>query len=327
MVPSRLPALSRLLARCANIYGIFAVGAGLGVLCSLAAPVLPNSPSTGRWLIELGAHWAWPASLVSLLVAARGRGWVRRIGAVSAALGLASLAHAYTPLDAPAPNATQLHVATANALISNLEIDKVIGWVRERNADVVMVQEVSPALAAALDVLPEYPYRKVIGRVDGFGIALLSKHPLKDIAVLDAAPHTPAIEATMTWQGHDIALIAAHPLPPVSHMLYLRRDVRLEELAHRLKARGVPAIIAGDFNATPWSAGVRVMEDQGLRRANALTPTWPAQLGPLALIPIDQIMVSKEWRVASRKRGPNIGSDHYPVEVSLIYRDAAGEKK
>jgi endonuclease/exonuclease/phosphatase (EEP) superfamily protein YafD len=68
--------------------------------------------------------------------------------------------------------------------------------------------------------------------------------------------------------------------------------------------------MAGDFNATPWSAGLDVVQKEGLVRATSLAPTWPAHLPVPAVIPIDHVVVSRHWVVTENRRGPNIGSDH-----------------
>lgn len=318
MTSPRVSVLSKALSAGSRSYVVCAAGASAAVLCALAAPTLPYSTSAVRWLVELGGHWVWPATAMTLLTAWRGRGWVRGMSAAAACTGIVALALAHSPVSAGAPDAPRLRIASSNVFIGNKDASKLLlPWIAERKPDVLMVQEVSPAMAAELEKLADYPHRMVVGRVDGFGIALLSKHPLANVHLIPGEGDTPAIGATMTWQGKEVELVAAHPLPPITAPLYARRNHRLAQLADGLAQSGKPAIIAGDFNATPWSSGVKVVEERGLRRATSLVPTWPAQLGPLALIPIDQVMVSKQWDVVARQRGPNVGSDHFPVEVDL----------
>jgi endonuclease/exonuclease/phosphatase (EEP) superfamily protein YafD len=94
----------------------------------------------------------------------------------------------------------------------------------------------------------------------------------------------------------------------------------LADHAAALVATGRPALLAGDFNATPWSAGVSVIQDAGLVRATSLAPTWPAHAVVPAVIPIDYVTVSKHWGVLSNGRGPDIGSDHYPVMTTVYLK-------
>jgi endonuclease/exonuclease/phosphatase (EEP) superfamily protein YafD len=87
-------------------------------------------------------------------------------------------------------------------------------------------------------------------------------------------------------------------------------------------------ILAGDFNSTPWSFARR-REDRELgliRRTRALF-TWPAaklshnRLPALfPILPIDHVYAGPEWATVSVTRGPALGSDHYPVVVTLAPR-------
>lgn len=84
-------------------------------------------------------------------------------------------------------------------------------------------------------------------------------------------------------------------------------------------------IVAGDFNSTPWSFARRA-EDANLgliRRTRALF-TWPAEqvshnrLPAVApLLPIDHVYAGPGWQTVRVERGPKLGSDHYPVVVTL----------
>jgi len=85
------------------------------------------------------------------------------------------------------------------------------------------------------------------------------------------------------------------------------------------------AIVAGDFNSTPWSYDLRRL-DRSLpvtRRTRAVF-SWPAARVshnrfpiPVPLLPIDQVYAGSAWKTVKVERGPNLGSDHYPVVVTL----------
>jgi endonuclease/exonuclease/phosphatase (EEP) superfamily protein YafD len=86
--------------------------------------------------------------------------------------------------------------------------------------------------------------------------------------------------------------------------------------------RALPAdttILSGDFNSTPWSF-VRRSEDRsfGLIRRTRAVFSWPANRGlPVPILPIDHIYAGAGWATVEVERGPNLGSDHYPVVVTL----------
>jgi endonuclease/exonuclease/phosphatase (EEP) superfamily protein YafD len=94
----------------------------------------------------------------------------------------------------------------------------------------------------------------------------------------------------------------------------------LEEAIAVSKKLGALDIVAGDFNATPWATDLRRFDASvPLARHTRWLPTWPATLasfelkGLVPIAPIDHIYAGKSWRLVDIKRGPDIGSDHYPV--------------
>ena len=85
-------------------------------------------------------------------------------------------------------------------------------------------------------------------------------------------------------------------------------------------------ILAGDFNLTPWSfALTRLDHGLGLERRDRAIPSWPAkrpvagvQLTTPAILPIDHVYAGLRWRTVAIRRGPNMGSDHYPLIVDFV---------
>jgi endonuclease/exonuclease/phosphatase (EEP) superfamily protein YafD len=94
----------------------------------------------------------------------------------------------------------------------------------------------------------------------------------------------------------------------------------LEEAIAVSKKLGALDIVAGDFNATPWGAALRHFDaNVPIARRTRWLATWPATLanwdvkGLMPIAPIDHIYAGESWRVVDVERGPDIGSDHYPV--------------
>jgi endonuclease/exonuclease/phosphatase (EEP) superfamily protein YafD len=79
-------------------------------------------------------------------------------------------------------------------------------------------------------------------------------------------------------------------------------------------------IAAGDFNATAWSPHFQdLVAAGGLRNAiqgHGYVATWPTWFWP-ALIPIDHVLVKGPLAATPLRRGPGIGSDHYPLIADL----------
>jgi endonuclease/exonuclease/phosphatase (EEP) superfamily protein YafD len=105
-----------------------------------------------------------------------------------------------------------------------------------------------------------------------------------------------------------------------------RQQVQSERLAKAIDGfNNKSLIIAGDFNSTPWSCSLRRQDARfGLiRRTHALF-SWPAAPfshrrinSPLPFLPIDHVYAGADWRTVEVRRGPKLGSDHYPVVVTL----------
>ena len=84
-------------------------------------------------------------------------------------------------------------------------------------------------------------------------------------------------------------------------------------------------IVSGDFNSTPWSFSLRRQDRLfGLERRTRALASWPAGRFsrlrismPFPVLPIDHVYAGDGWRTVSVKRGPKLGSDHYPVVVTL----------
>lgn len=297
-------------------------GSFVGSLCALGAPLYPWTEGYIRLFADLASHFVWPYLGLALLIAAIGKRAARWLSVATALVcGYVLTASAFpgVPQVGSASASRHLKVLSANVHVENKAPERLLSLVTDRQPDIIFLQEVSPTWAHALEGLAGYPYRKVVVRGDSFGIALLSKHPLENITVLDEAQYDiPTIGATMLWEGQRVALRAVHPLPPMSRGAYADRNTLLYSNAKALFSLAQPAIMAGDFNATPWSAGWSVVQKAGLVRATTLRPTYPANLLAPAMVPIDHIAVSKHWSVIESHRGPNIGSDHFPVEAEMV---------
>jgi endonuclease/exonuclease/phosphatase (EEP) superfamily protein YafD len=88
-------------------------------------------------------------------------------------------------------------------------------------------------------------------------------------------------------------------------------------------------VAGGDFNRTPWSWSLRIYDQiRGLDRRTHALPSWPTGARfrdtslstPFPVLPIDHIFASVDWRTTDVRRGPEVGSDHYPVIVELTRR-------
>lgn len=112
---------------------------------------------------------------------------------------------------------------------------------------------------------------------------------------------------------------------------------QVRNLVPHLAGLRAPALLAGDLNATPWSATIsKVMEAGGLHRTGPAGMSWlhrrlPRWLLPLGLA-IDHVFAKGAVQVLSVETLDDVGSDHLPVLATFdlpvpTFPDDADEKQ
>lgn len=289
----------------------------LGLLLPLLSHLLAGVAGTLAWLIDLASHWQWLFLLGLVVFAGLACCRDKRWAVLLLALPLPWLT-ASAPAPTGEPQAQVLAVASANVHLHSRNIEALAAWLAQEKPDVLVLLEVSPAYAQGLRTLRDYPFQHIVAEDSPFGIAVLSRHPLQQIEVIEDAQGIAYIEALLQWHGQSVGIIALHPMPPLAPQYHSVRNAKLAALAKHATASGIPTVLAGDLNATPWSSAFSGLAQLGLRRASGLAATWPAVLQGVLGLPIDHVLVTQHWAVAARKVGPQLGSDHLPVLVHLV---------
>jgi endonuclease/exonuclease/phosphatase (EEP) superfamily protein YafD len=293
----------------------------LGLLLPLPSHLLAASSGALAWLLDLASHWQW-LFLLGLLFAGGLAAWLDKRWAVVLLAAPLPWLTAASPAPGSEPQGPLFSVASTNVSLHNQDPQALARWLAQERPDVVIVLEVSPDYAVALQSLRDYPFQQLVPQDDPFGIALLSRHPLRQVQVIKDADAIAHIEAQVQWQNQLVGVIAVHPMPPLSAHYHGVRNAKLRALASQASASKLPTVLAGDLNATPWSSAFSGLAQHGLRRASGLAPTWPAALHGLLGIPIDHVLVTAHWAVVSRQVGPDLGSDHLPVLLRLALQEA-----
>ncbi len=108
--------------------------------------------------------------------------------------------------------------------------------------------------------------------------------------------------------------------------VFLKAEKADVVVLQELGPRAGHVIVAGDFNATPWSLELRrFAEDAEVNIVPGFRPSWPARLSlphvpfrvSLPQLPIDHVFVTAGMAVVEIRRGPKVGSDHLPI-VAVI---------
>lgn len=294
----------------------------LGLLLPLPSNALAGTSGPLPWLLDLASHWQWlflaGLVLTALLGAWRDRRWLLPLLAtplpwLSAAPEL--------PTGRGGP---ELRVASANVHLDSSDIAPLAAWLVQAQPDLLVLLEVSPPYAKALQQLPGYPHRLIHADSSPFGIALLSRLPLSHSGVEMDDQGIPHLRAQLRLADCNISMTAFHPMPPLSPDFHAGRDTRLRELLQNSGEQ--PALLAGDLNATPWSSAFAGLDARGWRRASGLAPTWPSLGAGVMGIPIDHVLATRHWRLLAQERGPRIGSDHLPVLVRLGLASCQNDK-
>jgi endonuclease/exonuclease/phosphatase (EEP) superfamily protein YafD len=215
----------------------------------------------------------------------------------------------------------RLRIVSFNVLGRNPSHEAVLDFLREQQADIVLLMEVQPAWAERLHELRnEYPHQHIVAREDNFGIALLSRSECR-IKTLDLGPaKVPSLAATFHADERPLTFIGTHPVPPGSAAGAALRNGQLRELAVFVEEQTTPVILAGDLNVTSYSPYFHdLVRETGLsdtRQGIGIQASWSPPL-PVLSLPLDHVLVSTDIGVLDRRIGPALGSDHRPVIVDL----------
>jgi endonuclease/exonuclease/phosphatase (EEP) superfamily protein YafD len=301
------------------------------------------------WVFDLGNHFRIQYVLllaVLLVTTLLSRRWVAAFFVVvGLTLNGIMVAPLFTPpvenvvLSADKP---PLHVLSFNVYTGNQRVEEVVRYIGQSGADIVLVQEIDDRWAAGLrGGLDGYSLVFAMPRDDNFGIGLLVRRgavagdhaPLvmnlvRDLDVSDGVAQVPTIEFAGKWRGRPFALLGLHTLPPVREGTARDRDAQLAGAAiwaNRHRKNGLPAIIIGDLNATPWCVPFRHMIADGnlvnSMDGRGMQGTFHARVPGVLRIPIDHCLHTRELQVLRRVVGDDgYGSDHLPVEAWIDWK-------
>ena len=301
--------------------GLLQVAAVLTVLFSVLTAI-----DTQQHYIELFSHFRLQYLVGSLLLlivfAVRRRVIYSLLLVVALAINASYVLPWYVKGETPTGEA-RLTLFYANVLSTNGDHERVLDLINSEQPDVIFLQEVSTHWLAELQTLEaDYPFSYTAAREDNFGIAMWSRLPLVAATHIDSPPlGYPTIIATTRMGGADLTLISTHPMVPLGHDNFGARNTQLQSMTEIVAQASGEVLLLGDLNASVWDRHYLQFEaSTGLRnarRGNGILPTWPTFM-PLAMIPIDHVLVSSGIGVADIKTGPRIGSDHLPLIVTVV---------
>lgn len=208
-----------------------------------------------------------------------------------------------------------------NLLQNHSDPKTVLQAIARNQPDIITYQEGSQQWQPWLKILEgNYPYHHQCGTLPNrWGVGILSRRPFAEFGSPVCTGNGVLATALINLGGTNVLISSVHqswpwPFPQVQQFEMLRPA--LEPMAN---AHGIPVIIAGDFNATPWSYNLRQYEMlTDTKRVAGSGPTWltnrlPEILRPWIGLPIDQVLINKTVKTQSLRAGEGTGSDHLPV--------------
>lgn len=252
------------------------------------------------------------------------RGWI--VSCVVAVLGIALHAVWLAPLFVGSDRGSSrpdLTVMTANLKYGAGDAGDVVGAVRQRGVDVLVLEEVTPA---SLQRLTGAGLQRRLPRSEGQpsdtarGTMVFSRYALRGVEPV--ALSNGGLEVRVA-APEPFTLLAVHNADPLFKTAMWGRDLGLLQERAVRAARSGPVLLAGDFNTTPDHAyfrrllGAAGLRDAAEQAGSGLQPTWPSKRGLVPLITIDHVLSTSAYAAVRTDRVAVPGSDHRALVADL----------
>jgi endonuclease/exonuclease/phosphatase (EEP) superfamily protein YafD len=297
--------------------GLMLAVAAVGFL----ARYLPISNEVVLIVAALSPYLA-AAGLAAMILFAVVRRWVLTIvAAVLCAVMLIVLLPRFLGPEKTSVPSVSVRVLTANLSLGQADPTAVVALARD-TADVLVVQEMTPGLAAAMvraGLDSFMPHRSIDPRKNADGIGIWSRYPIADSQAVSghampmriARIQVPGVVITPT-------VLAVHVAAPwVQPLQYFRDDIARFPTTLQAAARNAGSgavIVAGDMNATYDMRPFRRLLDEGYRDAAeqagaGLKRSFPSRSWYGPVFGIDHVLV-RNCTATVAQTLPVPGSDH-----------------
>lgn len=310
-----------------------------------------------HWLLDLFSHFrlVYICILLPALVIVcfeRPQRWVAIFFMVALAVNLTQVVPMYwPPASLPTPNVPQaqafksqkittqnhpqIKILQINVYGGNTAYEPIFQAIENTQPDVVIFEEYMTHHALAFQksgILKQFPYGlRDLNTLN----AIYTRHPFKGHMEFGASNDTNAILVTRflfekNGQQYPLNLITVHPeRPSRGEVAAVRQKIYYNKVLDIIKPRMATeaVVVAGDFNATPWSSPFRILtQDTGLTPAYygfGPLPTYPRYVWRgripwlFPLLPIDHVLINQNARIVSRQVLPEVHSDHMPTYTQI----------
>ncbi len=228
------------------------------------------------------------------------------------------------------PETTTLKLVQFNTWVRNSDPERSAAWILEQDPDIVVLEEATRDPGVVQLLADRYPHRTTCDEPIPCSTLIMAKRKPIAEGGLSGPQRANLMGAWATYSSSagDFTVVGVHYTWPWPAGPQQMQTKRLAKVLDRFPKDRL--IVAGDFNSTPWSFSLQRQDALfGLERRTHGLFSWPAapisRLNialPFPVLAIDQIYAGEAWRTVSVKRGPKLGSDHYPVVIKLAHVSA-----
>ncbi|QNN22149.1 hypothetical protein HED60_07640 [Planctomycetales bacterium ZRK34] len=322
------------------------VTVGIIVLCVIFAYLLPfdyTSESavyhglmwfaffTRTFMLHLGGALLIMA-IFALMRKSRASRWLAVSEVVAAMFLLIPTLVQYLPASAPPLTAPSLTLTTANLRGTNATPDEAFKALLALDADLLLLQEYTPAMHVKFgpDLEAKYPYKITEPREGFYGQAVYAKVPLGGVTLTQpplADDDHPLIRFSILLGADRVTIYNLH----LRWQWLGAGRHQFAELMNQLARETSPVILAGDFNMTNTSPQSAALVSAGFRDAadllgQGLAATWPihrtAEYFAWPGFRIDHVYLSPELTTADFSLLQTPGSDHRATTVKISFTES-----
>ncbi|QJF52327.1 endonuclease/exonuclease/phosphatase family protein [Roseobacter ponti] len=314
---------------------------GVAIVCVTVLSLVPSS----RWWVRM---WEFPRlhillASVAMIFAGMALPENQRFAFMSlmvlTALYQGRKVFPFTPLaqaDVAVCNADgrdTLTMLASNVLMENDNHAALTDLISHSDPDVLLLMETNEVWNTALSAtLSRYPTVVRHVRDNHYGMIFATR--LKTGAaetIFLSDDNTPTLLADLQAPGGGwFHFIGLHPRPPVPGNTTQERDEQIKRAATLTRHSDLPVAIMGDFNDVAWSWSAMRFKHHGQyldpRIGQGILPSFDANHRILRF-PIDQFYLTEGIDLVSFRRGPRIGSDHFPMLAVIAVSQNAGRRK
>ncbi|WP_037373594.1 endonuclease/exonuclease/phosphatase family protein [Salinimicrobium xinjiangense] len=220
----------------------------------------------------------------------------------------------------------EVSILVSNVLATNNKYGKLITLIVQENPDLVLTLETTKEWEKQLEVIEkQYTHTVKIPLDNLYGMHLYSKLELEDVDIKYLiSEEIPSIHGKVKLRsGKRINIHCLHPKPPSPSEddTSTNRDAELLLVGKEVDGK-MKTLVFGDLNDVAWSRTTKLfMRLSGLldpRIGRGFYNTFHAEY-PVFRWPLDHVFHSSDFLLQKLKRLDKIGSDHFPIFISLVY--------